>query len=168
MSRFGNLRFLWLSLLIIVLDQWTKHAIVANFAYGERLELLPFFSLTYVHNLGAAFSFLHDAGGWQRWFFTGIALVISVGIVVWLKKMPTAERFGAVALALVLGGAIGNVYDRIVHGYVIDFIAVMIGSYPFPAFNVADSAICVGAVMLVLESFIKSPDADPKVSVSKS
>lgn len=171
----GALRWLWLSVLIIVLDQASKHAVVAAFQLYESVQLLPFFSLTYVHNTGAAFSFLHDAGGWQRWFFAGIAVAISLGIVVWLKRMPAGERWNAAALALVLGGALGNLYDRLMYGYVVDFLDVYAdwfrpllgGNNHFPAFNIADSAICVGAFMLLVDSFRKKPEASASASVSK-
>jgi signal peptidase II len=108
------------------------------------------------HNSGAAFSFLANQGGWQRWFFAGIALVVSVALVIWLKKLPRSNRWLAIALALILGGAIGNVYDRIVLGHVVDFLDVYWGRAHFPAFNIADSAITVGAIMMGID-VIKNP-----------
>lgn len=147
-----NLSWLWLSLLVIVLDLLSKNIVSSKMVLGQSIEVLPVFSWTLAHNYGAAFSFLHDAGGWQRWFFAGIALVVSVGIVWWLKTLQANARFLALALALVLGGAIGNLYDRILLGYVVDFIHVHYGSWNFPAFNIADSAITVGAIMLVIDS----------------
>lgn len=166
-AKTGSLRWLWLSALVIVLDQVSKHAVVGAFQLYESVNLLPFFNLTYVHNTGAAFSFLHDAGGWQRWFFSGLAAVISVGLVVWLKQLPRADRWNGIALALVLGGALGNFYDRLVYGYVIDFIDWYVGAWHWPAFNIADAAICVGAVMLVVDSFRKKPAASAQAPASK-
>ncbi len=146
------LRWLWLSALIIVLDQITK--VIANtyMALHETIELAPFINLTLAYNEGAAFSFLSDAGGWQRWFFTVLAVTVSAVLVVWLRRLPPSEKFVAVALALILGGAIGNVIDRVYLGYVIDFIDVYYAQAHWPAFNVADSAISVGAVMLIWDA----------------
>lgn len=148
------LHWLWLSALVVVIDQITKYWVVAEFELYERLSVLPFFNLTLAHNEGAAFSFLAGAGGWQRWFFTAIALVVSVALVVWLKRLPKSDRLVAIALALILGGAIGNVYDRIMFGYVVDFLDFFWNGYHFPAFNVADSAITVGAGLMILDMFI--------------
>lgn len=146
------LRWLWLSALIIVLDQITK--VIANtyMALYETIELAPFINLTLAYNEGAAFSFLSDAGGWQRWFFAVLAVTVSAVLVVWLRRLPPSEKFVAVALALILGGAIGNVIDRVYLGYVIDFIDVYYGRAHWPAFNVADSAISIGAVMLIWDA----------------
>ncbi|MBI2380824.1 MAG: signal peptidase II [Gammaproteobacteria bacterium] len=161
-SKTGALSWLWLSALVLVLDQASKLYVAAHFQYGEAVNVLPFFDLRYVHNTGAAFSFLSDAGGWQRWFFAGLAAVISLGLVYWLKTLPRAERWNACALALILGGAVGNLYDRVAYGYVIDFLDFyfgffrpILGTEHFPAFNIADSGICVGAIMLVIDSFRK-------------
>lgn len=142
-----------LAVLIVVLDQWSKYWISANFDYGQPWVIADFFNFTLLHNTGAAFSFLSDAGGWQRWFFGVVAAVISVVLVVWIARLDTAKRWESVALALVLGGAIGNLYDRAVLGYVVDFIVVHYQQYYWPAFNIADSAICVGAAMLIIDSF---------------
>ncbi len=148
-----NLQWLWLSLLVIVLDHLSKNFVSGHMVLGESIEVLPVFSWTLAHNYGAAFSFLHDAGGWQRWFFALIAVAVSGGIFWWLGKLPaTGARFLACALALVLGGAIGNLYDRMSLGYVVDFIHVHYGSWHFPAFNIADCGITVGATMLVIDS----------------
>lgn len=147
-----NLSWLGLSLLVIVLDLLSKHIVSSSMVLGQSIKVLPVFNWTLAHNYGAAFSFLHDAGGWQRWFFTGIAVVVSVGIVRWLSVLKANARFLAVALALVLGGALGNLHDRILLGYVVDFIHVHYGAWNFPAFNIADSAITAGAVMLVIDS----------------
>ncbi len=146
------LKWLWLSGVVIVLDQLTKLWASSSLELYDSIPVLPLFNITLAHNTGAAFSFLAQAGGWQRWFFTGIAIAVSVVIVIWLKRLPGNERLQAVALSLILGGAIGNVWDRIVHGYVVDFIDVYYGSYHWPAFNIADSAITVGAVLLIWHS----------------
>ncbi|NIB40256.1 lipoprotein signal peptidase [Pseudomaricurvus alkylphenolicus] len=142
-----------LALLVVVLDQISKHWISANFNYGEPWVITGFFNFTLLHNTGAAFSFLSEAGGWQRWFFGIVALVVSMVLVVWLARLPAHKRWEACALALVLGGAIGNLYDRVVLGYVVDFIVVHYQQYYWPAFNIADSAICVGAAMLIIDTF---------------
>ena len=147
-----NFSWLWLAALVIVLDQATKMYFSATMQLGESVSLLPVFSWTLAHNYGAAFSFLHDAGGWQRWFFAGIALVVSGGILFWLKTLPANARFLACALVLVLGCALGNLYDRMMLGYVVDFIHVHYGTWHFPAFNIADCGISVGAAMLIFDS----------------
>ncbi|WP_432454303.1 MULTISPECIES: signal peptidase II [unclassified Agarivorans] len=157
-----GLRWLWLSVLVFALDQATKYAIAANFNLYESLPITPFFNLVSVRNYGAAFSFLSDAGGWQRWFFTAIAIGVSGLLLWWMKKTSVAQKWQAIAYALVLGGAVGNVFDRLVFGYVIDFLDFYIGSYHWPSFNVADSAICVGAVLLVLDSLFSSHSKDTK------
>jgi len=147
------LKYLWLSLLVIVLDQLTKYMASTLLIYYKPLAVIPMFNLTLMHNTGAAFSFLDDADGWQRWFFTIIALAVSVFLVLWLKRLTVQERLQAIALSLILGGAIGNVIDRIWLGYVIDFLDVYYGQWHFPAFNIADSAISIGAVLIIYDSF---------------
>jgi len=153
-SRIG--RWYLLAAFIVVLDQLTKQWVSSIFSYGETLELLPFLNFTLVHNLGAAFSFLSDAGGWQRWFFAIISIVVSVVLVVWLSRLPARQNLLATALALVLGGAIGNLWDRVFLGYVVDFIDIYYQKYHWPAFNVADAAITIGAILLILESLFSS------------
>lgn len=153
MREFGMLKWLWLSLLAIVLDQVSKLAVADSMQLHESIPLLPFFNLTYVHNLGAAFSFLSEAGGWQRWFFAALALVISIILSVWLARLQKHETLLAVALALVLGGAVGNLIDRLAYGYVIDFLDVYYQEWHWPAFNIADSAITLGVALMLLESF---------------
>lgn len=150
----GLARWLGLALLVLVLDQASKHAIEATFQFGEQLALIPsFFNLTLAYNPGAAFSFLADAGGWQRYFFTALALGVSVFIVFLLKKHHAETRY-ALALALILGGALGNAIDRMLLGHVIDFIQIHYQQrWYYPAFNIADSAICIGAVLMVIDSF---------------
>jgi signal peptidase II len=155
------LKWLGLSLLAVVLDQLSKLAVAGSMQLYQSIKILPYFNLTYVHNTGAAFSFLSDAGGWQRWFFAGLAVIISAVIAVWLAKLKQHETLLAVALSLVLGGAIGNLIDRLIYGYVIDFLDVYYQSWHWPAFNIADSAITLGVVLMLAESFGlgKSEDA---------
>jgi signal peptidase II len=142
-----------LSLSIIALDQVTKQIAESQLTPHQAVNLFPYFDWYLTYNTGAAFSFLADAGGWQRWMFTGIAIVISLVIIQWIRKLPAGETRTAVSLCLILGGAIGNLIDRVYLGHVIDFIQVWLGSYPWPAFNIADAAISIGAVLLVLSSF---------------
>ena len=160
MRNFSMLKWLGLSLFAILLDQGTKLAIDSSMKLYQSIPILPFFKLTYVHNTGAAFSFLSEAGGWQRWFFAGLALAISCVIAVWLARLKQHETLLAVALALVLGGAIGNLIDRLAYGYVIDFLDVYYQTWHWPAFNIADSAITLGVILMLLESFglVKSKD----------
>ncbi|MDX1733389.1 MAG: signal peptidase II [Halioglobus sp.] len=146
-----------LALLVIVLDQYTKGLASSSLQYGVPERVFPWFNLTLQHNTGAAFSFLSDAGGWQRYFFTVVASVISAVLVVWLYLLPRGQRLLALSLGLILGGALGNLWDRVTLGYVVDFISVHYGGYYFPAFNIADSAITVGAVCMLLDSFL-APD----------
>lgn len=153
MRDFIMLKWLWLSLLAVILDQASKFTIAGTMQLYESIQIMPFFKLTYVHNTGAAFSFLSEAGGWQRWFFAGLALVISAVIVVWITRLKKHETLLAVALALVLGGAIGNLIDRLAYGYVIDFLDVYYESWHWPAFNIADSAITLGVMLMLAESF---------------
>ena len=156
--------WLGVSAAVIAVDLATKAWMSSAFKYGEVREILPFFNLVLVHNTGAAFSFLADQGGWQRWFFTLVAVVISVAILVMLRR---AEKpLLALALALVLGGALGNLYDRVSLGHVVDFIQLHAGGYYWPAFNVADSAICVGVALLVWDGF-RSGDPAPAAGQQK-
>jgi signal peptidase II len=147
------LKWLSLSVLTIILDQCSKLAVDGLMQLYESIPVMPYVNLTYVHNTGAAFSFLSDAGGWQRWFFAGLAALISVTITVWMAKLKQHETLLAVALALVLGGAVGNLIDRLAYGYVIDFIDVYYQTWHWPAFNIADSAITIGVVLMIAESF---------------
>lgn len=146
------LKWLWLTLLVIVLDQVTKALASAHLALYDPVALVPMLNLTLMHNTGAAFSLLSEAGGWQRWFFVVLAVAVSAGIAWWLVRLEPAHRWLAAALALILGGALGNLWDRVLYGYVVDFIDVYYGAWHFPAFNVADSAITVGAAMLIIDS----------------
>jgi signal peptidase II len=149
-----QVKWLWLSGLLIVLDQVSKQIAESQLTPHQAVNVLPYFDWFLTYNTGAAFSLLADAGGWQRWLFTAIAVVISIIIVQWLRKLPREETLTALSLSLILAGAIGNLIDRILFGHVIDYIQVWLGSYPFPAFNVADAAISVGAVLLILGSFL--------------
>ena len=142
--------WLGLAVAVILLDQFTKTLIVGYFQLGDSRTVTSFFNVVRVHNHGAAFSFLAEASGWQRWFFIGLASVVSVFIVVMLKKHP-GQRLFCFALAMILGGAIGNVIDRAIHGYVVDFIQVHAAGKFFPSFNLADSAITLGAICLILD-----------------
>ncbi|MCB1575150.1 MAG: signal peptidase II [Xanthomonadales bacterium] len=144
------LSWLLLSLAIVVADQLSKLAILAHFQLHESLPLIPgLLNLTLAFNDGAAFSFLQNAGGWQRWFFTILAFGVSAVLVVWLRRTPRGDWRTALPLSLVIGGAIGNVIDRVRLGHVVDFIDVHYAGWSFPAFNVADSAISIGAVLLL-------------------
>lgn len=143
----------WLIVAIVLADQFTKWLVVANMDLFQRINLLPFFDLVHVRNYGAAFSFLSDQGGWQRWFFTVIAIAISA-VIAWLLRRQTQEMVIANwSFALILGGAMGNLIDRIRLGYVVDFLDFYVGSYHWPAFNVADSAIVIGAGLMIYEGF---------------
>jgi signal peptidase II len=149
-------RWLAISAGVIVLDQLTKHWVTAVFQLGDKLPVLPSFNLVLAYNTGAAFSLLADAGGWQRFFFSLVAAAASAVIVFLLRRHPHQALF-SLALALILGGALGNLIDRIALGHVIDFIQLYWRDYYWPAFNVADSAITCGAVLLVWDSFRKPP-----------
>ena len=153
-SNVNLLKWLSISLVVIVVDQITKSVAVSNLVMFQPVNLFPGFNFTLMYNEGAAFSFLSDASGWQRWFFTAVAIVVSVAIVFWLRSLPSDQRVTALSLSLILGGAIGNVWDRIALGHVVDFIDVYYGSYHWPAFNIADSAITVGAVILIIDSLL--------------
>ena len=152
------LKWLWLSGLMIVLDQVSKWWMVSWLSLYETVAVVPYFNLTMAHNYGAAFSFLADAGGWQKWFFIVLATVVSLVLIVWIAKLKPTAKLEAVSLSLILGGAIGNVIDRIYYGYVIDFLDVYYGSFHWPAFNIADSAICIGAVLLIIDTVINNDD----------
>ncbi len=162
-ERFGRLSLLWLSLVVLILDQASKLYFESSLSLYQQIEVIPgYFSWTLAYNTGAAFSFLADSSGWQRWLFALIAVVVSITLVVWLKRLKADETWLAIALALVLGGALGNLYDRIVLGHVIDFILVhWQNRHHFPAFNIADSAITVGAILLALDMFKSKKAEEP-------
>jgi signal peptidase II len=153
-----NLRWLWLSVAVIVLDQLTKQLAVDLLEMHQPVAVAPFLNLTLTYNTGAAFSLLNDAGGWQRWLFASLSVVVGIVIVVWLWRLPSGERWLACGLALVLGGALGNLWDRLLIGAVVDFIDVYYQRWHWPAFNVADSAICVGAALLIISTFKARPE----------
>ncbi|OLU14396.1 MULTISPECIES: signal peptidase II [unclassified Pseudomonas] len=162
-ARFGKLGWVWLSVVVFVIDQITKFWFDNNLQMYERITVIPqVLDWTLAYNTGAAFSFLAGASGWQRWLFTLIAVVVSVILVVWMKRLKADETWLAVGLALVLGGALGNLVDRVIFGHVVDFILVhWQSSWYFPAFNIADSAITVGAVLLALDMFkSKKPEEE--------
>lgn len=146
----GALWWYLLALLVIALDQWTKLLALQVLDYGAPQEVTGFFNLTLLYNKGAAFSFLSDAGGWQHWLFSGLAVVISLVLIVWLYRQPREARLEPLALALVLGGALGNLLDRLRLGHVVDFIQLHYRDFYWPAFNIADSAITLGAGLLLL------------------
>jgi signal peptidase II len=154
----SSLRNLWpwlaLALAIILLDQFTKTLILGYFQYGESRYVTSFFNVVRVHNTGAAFSFLAGASGWQRWFFIGLGLTATL-FMTWLIYQHHAQRMFSLALSLIMGGALGNVIDRMLHGYVVDFIQVHGWGWYFPSFNVADSAISIGAVLLILDELLR-------------
>ena len=148
--------WVWLSIaaLILIVDQFTKVLMVSTYQLGEGFPVTEFFNIVRVHNEGAAFSFLATAGGWQRWFFTGLGLVATLFMVWMLKKHPGQKLFGF-AIACILGGAIGNVLDRVMYGYVVDFLDFHYAGIHFPAFNVADCGISVGAALLILDEVLR-------------
>lgn len=150
--RLSPAKYLLLALLLLVLDQLSKWWVLANYQPYEVESLLPVFNMTLVFNKGAAFSFLSDAGGWQRWFFTGLSSVVSMALLVWLLRLKSDERLTAVSLALILGGALGNLIDRIRLGQVVDFLDFHWQQWHWPAFNLADSAITIGVIFMLLSS----------------
>ncbi|KAB7689066.1 MULTISPECIES: signal peptidase II [Plesiomonas] len=153
-----GLRWLWLSALVFVLDIGSKLWFMNHLALYELIPVTSFFNLTYVQNPGAAFSFLAEHSGWQRWFFAAIALLVTGALSVWMYRTPASHKLANGAYALIIGGALGNLFDRLVHGFVVDFLDFYWGSYHWPAFNLADVAICVGAALVVLEGFLAPTD----------
>lgn len=155
------MKYFWISGLVIVLDQITKYVADNSLDYRLPVNVFTGLNMTLVYNQGAAFSFLADAGGWQRWFFMGLSLVISIVLIYWLRTVEKGRIYLATGLALILGGAIGNLIDRSLYGYVIDFIDVYYRSWHYPAFNIADSAIVAGAGLLILDMIkYKEPSKD--------
>ena len=146
------LRWLWLSLAVVILDQLSKQLVESNCLVFEVLPVLPHLNLTLVYNEGAAFSFLSDQGGWQRWFFILIGLMVSLVLIIWINRLAVNQRLSAVALSLVVGGALGNILDRILLGHVVDFIDVYYREWHWPAFNVADSAISLGVILMLIDA----------------
>jgi len=152
----SGLRWYWIAALVFMADQLSKLWVLSNFKLGESIQILPIFNFTYVRNYGAAFSFLSDAGGWQRWLFTFIAIGFSLLLSVWLRQQSHKMWRLNLAYTLVIGGALGNLIDRLQHGYVVDFLHLYWNNSHYPAFNIADSAICVGAALIIIDSFITS------------
>lgn len=159
-----GLRWLWLALLCLIVDQVTKQWVAGSFNLYDTVNVLPIFNITYVHNPGAAFSFLADQGGWQRWFFTAIATIACIVFTVWLAKTPKSQTLISIAFALMLSGAMGNLIDRVLFGYVIDFIDFHWSGNHFPAFNIADSMIFIGAALMILDSFTAENNAEKSES----
>ncbi|WP_425559477.1 signal peptidase II [Kangiella marina] len=167
----SGLVWLWLTIILLVLDQVTKIWANTNLAPvygGPVIEVMPHFDLNLAYNYGAAFSFLGDAGGWQRWLFTAIAAGISVALLVWMYKTPKSDKLPNIGMALILSGAIGNLYDRLAYGYVIDFIDWYVSKdgYHWPTFNIADSVILIGVGLLIIDTF-KNPDEKSGKAASK-
>ncbi len=153
-------KWLGLSVVVVLLDQLTKYLAQSKLVYGEPLAILPSFNFTLLYNRGAAFSFLSDASGWQRWFFVTISLVAAVLLIFWLRRLRPDQYLLALALALILGGAVGNLIDRLWLGHVVDFIQLYYRSFYWPAFNLADSAISLGAVLLIRDAlFAREEDS---------
>jgi signal peptidase II len=157
MAKFGKtsmLPWLGLALIIFLFDQFTKTLILGHYKLGDSTYVTNFFNVVRVHNTGAAFSFLSTAGGWQRWFFTGIGMVATI-FIVWMLRSHAGQKLFAFALACILGGAVGNVVDRVLHGYVVDFLDFHYAGLHFPAFNVADSGITIGAACLIFDEILR-------------
>jgi len=158
-NRISIKQWSWITLLVILLDQITKLLADHYLQYHQAVELVPMFNLTLMYNKGAAFSFLAQAGGWQRWFFLILTGVVSLFIFLWIRKLKPQQKLQASALALILGGAIGNLIDRAIYGHVIDFLDIYYQQHHWPAFNIADSAISVGAFLLIYDT-LKNTDED--------
>ena len=158
----SSIRWSWyaLAIVIIVFDQLTKYWVQLSFFEGERVNLLPILDFTLVYNKGAAWSFLSDAGGWQRWLFTAISSVVSIVLVIWIHRLVAIQKILLIALTLILAGAVGNLIDRIILGKVVDFVLFYYDGHYFPAFNVADSAITLGAIMMLIDVFWGPSEAD--------
>lgn len=159
----SGLRWLWLAAIIFIIDQATKYWTVQALDFHESYQILSFFHFTYARNYGAAFSFLGDAGGWQKYLFTSIAFAVSAYLIYSLKRNSQAQRWTNIAFALILAGALGNAADRLMFGYVVDFLDFDLGFYRWPTFNVADISIFIGAAMIILESFF-SPESNNKAA----
>ncbi len=157
----NKMAFAWLliSVLIVALDLWTKNLATESLTLYRPVELTSWLNMMLAHNYGAAFSFLSDAGGWQRWLFTGLASVVTLVLIVWLLRLPKKDRLTSAALCLIIGGAVGNLIDRIINGYVVDFIDVYYRDWHWPAFNVADSAITGGVILLLIDGLLQTISA---------
>jgi len=160
----SGLRWFWLAVIFLVLDQISKQYVVEHLYLGERINLLPVFDFTLRYNTGAAFSLFADQGGWQVYFFTSISILVGGGLVYWLYTLPAKSWWLSIGLNLILAGALGNLYDRISMGKVTDFILVYYQDWYFPAFNIADSVIFIGAMMMLYDSFANSDPSQTKSS----
>ncbi|WP_353572079.1 signal peptidase II [Candidatus Albibeggiatoa sp. nov. BB20] len=161
----SGLFWAWISVIVVILDQASKIWANSTLTLGQAVEILPFFNLTLLYNSGVAFSFMADAGGWQRWLFIVLALVISIIILIWMARTPRSDVWINSALAMILGGAIGNnLIDRLLYGYVVDFIDIYYQYWHWPVFNIADSAITIGAIMLLIDAiwFAEQPESKHK------
>lgn len=158
----SGLRWLWLALVVLLVDLGSKQWVLTHFALGDTQPLVPYLNLHYARNYGAAFSFLADKGGWQRWFFAGIAIAIVIALLVMMYRGSARQKLNNIAYALIIGGALGNLFDRMWHGFVVDFIDFYVGNWHFATFNLADSAICIGAALIVLEGFVNKHDEPAK------
>ncbi|MDG4811731.1 signal peptidase II [Hydrogenovibrio sp. 3SP14C1] len=169
MNKFSSsaLATSWLAMVLIVLDQLSKYWANTALSLGEPVAILPHLNFTLVYNYGAAFSFLSDVGGWQRWFFTALALSVSAALIIWLAKLPKRWTLEVIAINLVLSGAIGNVIDRVIEGKVTDFVDFYIGSWHYATFNVADMGISVGAVLLIISEFWLKPKRQNKAETTE-
>lgn len=163
----SGLRWYWIVVLVFLADQLSKQWVLSSFELHESIQLLPVFNFTYVRNYGAAFSFLSDAGGWQRWLFTFVAVGFSILLSVWLRQQSAKMWRLNLAYTLVIGGALGNLVDRLQHGFVVDFLDFYWKTSHFPAFNIADSAICVGAGLIILDSFVSDKDVKKSADIKE-
>jgi signal peptidase II len=161
----SSLQWLWITAIFLIIDQISKQWVAGSMDLYQSINILPFFNITYAQNHGAAFSFLADQGGWQRWFFTSIAAIASIVFLVWLKRTPKEQYILAASLACMLSGALGNLIDRLLFGYVIDFLDFYVKGYHWPTFNVADSIIFVGAALMIIDSFMQ--DKANKINAAK-
>lgn len=166
--RTSGLRWYWVVVLTIIMDQVSKQWILTHFSLYESVNVLPFFNIVYVRNYGAAFSFLSDAGGWQRWLFTLIAVGFSLVLTLWLRRQSASLWKLNLAYTLIIGGAIGNLIDRLMYGFVVDFLDFFWKTHHYPAFNVADSAICVGAALIIWDALVGQKDSKDKSSSGTS
>ena len=167
-STSHSLRWAWYALaaVIIVLDQLSKYWVQVSFFEFERINLLPILDFTLVYNKGAAWSFLSDAGGWQRWLFTGISSVVSIVLVIWIHRLLAVQKLLLIALTLILAGAVGNLIDRVLLGKVVDFVLFYYDGHYFPAFNIADSAITIGAIFMLADVFWGPSEDDLKADAN--
>jgi signal peptidase II len=157
----SDLKWLWVSGVVLLADQCTKLLADAMLTLYQPVAVMPYVAMRKAYNSGAAFSFLADGSGWQRWFFIVLAVIVISVLLVWLRRLPTADVRARLALALIIGGAAGNVIDRLMYGYVIDFIDIYYASWHWPAFNIADAAISVGAFLLLLDVFQRDKEKSP-------